>query len=320
MAGPVCDTLRQALVRSRASAQREWIAWRQGAAYRRLSRAWDDCITPEGGARAMAALLADADWADALFAPLAAALDADPLFDPPFKVSRDALRIGAVVDRRATGSLTATVMSARALANTPAPSTVVVSGRMTVIRVHASGGARLRRWRTVVVSDDASSAAMPPIHEQPPIALCDGDVITIDGRSDAYLIADAARDVVLLGATIATGASAVMREYDRASGRCVRIATLDERAARSQLLLSLLRATDTPAATPAFDAATRDPAFFIRWDAMRQWLTIDATAAMPRLAEMASDDPNAEIRIAAARTLDLAHATRARAQVAECPA
>ncbi len=54
-----------------------------------------------------------------------------------------------------------------------------------------------------------------------------------------------------------------------------------------------------------FEAATRDPAHFLRWGAMREWLALDVAAATPRLEEMAAGDPHPEVRAAARATLPL---------------
>jgi hypothetical protein len=69
------------------------------------------------------------------------------------------------------------------------------------------------------------------------------------------------------------------------------------------MLLAFLRLAGRADAGPQFDAATRDPAFHLRWAAMREWLALDARAAMPRLEAMMVADPHVEIREAAARTL-----------------
>ena len=133
--------------------------------------------------------------------------------------------------------------------------------------------------------------------------LADGDIVQHDGRTGAEIIVSAQQDVVMLSASIGVGADPVAREYDRATGRFLRMATNDEGAARAQLLLSLLRACGRTDAE-AFDGATRDGAFFLRWSAMREWLASDWRGAWPRLEQMAKADPHPEVRAAAAATID----------------
>ena len=311
MPTPVSDRLRDAIVAARAPSRRIGKAWRASPAVQRLRDAWADPADVEAAATQASRLLADADWVAAVFAPLVDALGAEPLFDPPFKVSRDALRTSALIHDCPTGSLTATSLSADALRRAAPPTTIVVPGRLSVMRVHSGGGATLRRWRAAPIVGDFALATAGPASALPALALSDGMVLRIDGRTDAMLVTDAARDVVKLTATFRIGAAPVMREYDRHSGRALRGATLDERAARSQMLLNLLRASGRGDTAPAFDAATRDPAFFVRWDAMRQWLASDADSAVMRLTEMASSDPNDDIRTLAGATLVQVAAARA---------
>ena len=300
---PIDDALRRDLVAARAMMQRCWQCWRESVVIQRMVDGWADANDAGDAARHAHALLSNREWVAAIFAPLIDALAVDPLFDPPFKVSRDALRVSALVHESSAASLTATILSAEAMRATPLPATIVVPGRLSVMRVHRGGGATLRRWRADPIDGDFTLSKARPCVELPPVALDDGDVIMLDGRREAILITDATSDVVTLTATIRLGAAPVMREYARDDGRPLRAATLDEGAARSQMLLTLLRASGRRDAGGVFDAATRDPAFFVRWDAMRQWLAIDVDAAAPRLAEMAATDPNADIRAAAAATL-----------------
>lgn len=302
MPAAIGDDLRRDLIAARPRAAAEWHDWRCSPPVRRMREGWASVRCVEEAAAHAEALLSDAAWVDAIFASMIRVLGNHPLADPPVKVSRDALRTSVLVHDCPVASLTATILSAQALADAPAPASIVVAGRLSVMRVHHAGGAVLRRWRAGPIRDDFSLATAGRCHALPPIALEDGAVVRVEGRTDAMLITDAERDVATLTATIRLGAALVMREYARDDGRPLRAATLDERAARSQMLLTLLRACGRRDADPAFDAATRDPAFFVRWDAMRQWLAIDAGAAEPRLAEMALDDPNADIRAAAAAT------------------
>lgn len=311
MVPPVSNRLRDAIVAARAPSHRLAQAWRDSDPIRRLRDAWDGVADVETAATHAARLLADRAWVAAIFAPLIDALAADPLFDPPFKVSRDALRTSARIHDCPTGSLTATLLSAAALRRSKPATTIVVPGRMSIMRVHVGGGGTLRRWQAEKVAGDFTLAAAGPAHALPQLALDDDMVLRIDGRSDAMLITDAARDVVTLTATLRIGAAPVMREYDRHDGRARRGATLDERAARSQMLLTLLRASGRGDSVPAFDAASRDPAFFVRWDAMRQWLASDAESAVTRLTEMAASDPNDDIRTLAGATLVQVAAARA---------
>lgn len=283
--------------------------FRRSEAYRALESAF---APPAEAERAARALLADDGWVGDLLAPLVKALADDPWFEPPFRVNRDALRIGAVLFESPAVSITATILSADALAALPPPRSVVVPGRLTLTRYVRSGGARLRLWDAVAAAaGDVYAANAGRCVAAPSIDLADGAVVRLDGRTQGHLLEGARADVVTLGATIRAATAPFMREYDIATGALIRTATNDDRAARTQMLLGYLRLAARRDAAAMFDAATRDPAFFLRWAAMREWLAVDAGAAVPRLREMAAGDPNAEVRTAAAATLPLVERRRA---------
>lgn len=290
------DALTAAHRRSLAMAAR----WRDGAAHRRWTAVLDGLH--DAGARqaadAIAALFSDATAVAGLLAPLVTALRDDPAFEPPLRVQRDGLRTGAVLIDHPVATITASVTAAAALAQLPPAATVVVPGRMTVVRYHRAGSARLDRWRLEGEGCVADA----------PVRLRDGMVLQVDGRRHATMLADAACDVVALTAVIRAEAAVHMREHDRASGAPVRLATLDEGASRSLMLLSLLRLSGRADAAEAFEQATRAPAHHLRWAAMREWLALDIAAALPRLRSMAMGDPHDEVRAAASTMLPVVQA------------
>jgi hypothetical protein len=253
-------------------------------------------------------LFGDHDWVGDLIDPLLAALRAEPFFEPPFRVNRDALRIGAVVFDHALVSITATVVSADALAALPPARTVVVPGRLTITRYVRAGGAKLRLWSVEPANEGFTAAAAPPCEALGTIALVDAMVLRLDGRVRGHLIEGAQADVVTLSATIRHGASPFMREYDIATRALVRVATLDDRASRTQMLLAYLRLAKRSDAAEIFAAAVREETFFLRWAAMREWLALDAGAALPALRVMAAEDAHPEVRATALATLPLVEA------------
>ena len=276
-------------------------AFRAGEPYRALEALFAD--TPAEAAAT--SLLQDHAWVGALIAPLVKALADDPWFEPPFRVARDALRIGTVLFETEAVSIAAKIVSADALAALPAPRTVVVPGRVTVTRYVRAGGARLRLWEAEPLRADFSAATARSCTVVPDLPLADGDVVRLHGRTRGHVLAGATGDVVTLSATLHAQTLPYAREYTIDTGALVRIATNDDRASRTQMLLAYLRLAGRHGASACFAAATRDPAFFLRWAAMREWLAGDAGAALPRLREMAVEDPNAEIRVAARAMLAL---------------
>lgn len=243
------------------------------------------------------AVLADSGMIADLIAPLVDALRADPWFDPALRMTRDALRTAVVLADLPGVTLTASVTSAAALARINPPATVVLSGRRALTRYIRGGQAEVRRWRL---------AELEPRRcvEIGRLTLRDGDLIELDGRREGRLIVAATSDVVAITATAKPGADPLIHEFAIADGRPVRSATADDRASRAELLLALLRASGRSDAGVSFDAMTRDPAFHLRWAAMREWLMLDARAARPRLAEMAATDPDPAVCAVAAQTLD----------------
>lgn len=281
-------------------------AFREGDAYRGLAAAFG--VQPAEAAAS--AVLGDAGWVGDLLAPLIDLLRGDPWFEPPFRVARDGLRTGAILFENAQVSIAATVLSADALAALPPPRTVVMAGRLTLTRYVRSGGARLRRWQVPPAGPHFTASTAPPCIALPDRALTDGDVVRQDGRTTAHVVADAGTDVVTIAATIRAETAPLAREYAVDGGALIRVATTDDRAARTQILLAYLRLAGRRDAR-CYAAATRDGAFFLRWAAMREWLAVDALAALPRLRAMAEADPNAEVREAAATTLALVERRRA---------
>jgi len=309
---------RAAIVAARVAARGTILGWRAGEAYRAVDAVFADCPANDA-AEAMARatrLLGDPGWATALLQPLVEALAADPLFEPPFRTSRDGLRIGAALFECPAVALSACVTSAAAMRRLPAPRALTFSGRRVVTRYVRAGGARLRRWQVAPAGPGFQAADAPPCTELASLPLADGQVHAIDGRTEAQLLADAQRDVVTLVATVRAGAAPLMREHAVADGRLLRIASGDDRASRTEMLLAFLRLAERADAGPCFDEATRDSAFHLRWAAMREWLALDARAALSRLEAMAATDPHAEVREAAGRTLAV---VRSRLEPA-CPA
>lgn len=283
---------RAAAIAARAGSAAVARRWREGPEYRALVRAFERC-RPEAAADCAEALFAESGWAGALLAPLVEALAADPFFEPAFRFNRDRTATGAVIFDCPTASIIARVGNAAALRRQPPPAAIVFSGFTTVTRYEKAGSATLHRW------------CSNPFAALAPLPLNDGDVHRNDGRVQAQRLEDPRTDIVQLVATIHAGAAPLMREHAIADGALLRVASADEGASRTEMLLAFLRHAGRADAGPRFAEASCDPAFHTRWAAMREWLALDARAALPRLAEMAGDDPDAEVRAAALRTLPL---------------
>jgi hypothetical protein len=284
-------------------------SWRASDGYAALTDAFDavSADDPDAAAAVAQRVLATDGPVAALLDPLVAQLAHDSWFEPPLRASRDSLRVGAGLFEHRAATISASVLSAARLATLPPPRSVAVSGRLTIVRYVRGGGARLRLWTVEPAGPDFSSADVQPATILGDVPLTDGMVLRVDGRTRATQIIGATSDVVTVTAAIRAGASPFQREYAVPSGELLRIATNDDGAARTQMLLTFLRHARRADAAPWFDAATRDGAFFLRWAAMREWLALDVAKALPRLREM-GEDANAEVRAAAAQTLPIAEA------------
>jgi len=272
--------------------------WRGSEEYRAIVRGLEGS-DPEVLADGAEAVLAQTDW-PVLLAPLIDALAAYPLFEPPFRISRDAVRTGAVLIDAPMASISMSLLDGKAL---PSPATTIFAGYITVTRYLRAGGATLRRWEVDSLTPGFTSATATPCRPLPSLALTDGAIIRCDGRTRSQLLGDASGPILTIVATIRAGAAPLIREHRIADGALVRVASADEAASRTEMLLTFLRRSGRTDASPRFDAATRDPAFHTRWAAMREWLGLDARAALARLSEMAANDPHPEVRTAAAATL-----------------
>lgn len=255
--------------------------------------------------RRAAAWLTNLHELEALLRPLIDALDADPWFEPPFKISRDRLRTGAVLLDCPAVALSVTVTCATALNRLPPPPTVVMPGRLAITRYVRGGKAQVRRWHADPAGPDFSAAHAASARELAPSILEDDALIRQDGRTCGHFFVQADSDIVALTATIKPSTAPLIREYAIADGAFVRAACADEAASRIEMLLTFLRVSGRTDTSPVFDSASRHPAFHLRWSAMREWLMLDARTARDRLAEISACDPNAEVRAAAAATLPL---------------
>ena len=306
MPPPITDRLRDAIAAARVRSLAAARDWADDAAVRTVTAKFADVTTLAEGEAAARSLVEDAGWVAAMLAPSIARLRDDPLSEPPFRSQRDVLRTGMVLAETPAASVTMAAIDHLVPAARTMPATIVVGGRVSWTRYLSGGDARLWRWRADRIDDrwhGGIAAPALPLAVQP---LVDGAVVRLDGRSDAMLLVDPVATIVSVTITLRHGAAPFMREYDRTGGELVRVATLDDAASRSTMLLTLLRELGQ-ADAEVFDALSRDPAFFVRWDAMREWLATDARAALPRLREMAHD-PHPDVRTAVRAMLPVVEA------------
>src|SRR4051812_24158553 len=239
---------------------------------------------------------------------LIAAAARDPFFRPPLRSVNGEVQSGLLLFHKPALTIQLSVMSAERIAEKrfrrgASPASIFFTGQRSLFRFLDAGGATLSLWEVPEI--DAQFAAERSGHCQMVgrHALADGDRLEIDGRRNSFIVEDAPRDLVYVQATTPLGAGPVMAEYDWATRRLVGTSSTDDAGSRIQLMLTLLRASGRRDAAPLFaDLAARGP-FHARWQAMREFLGLDADAALPSLRAMAAGDPHPEVRSAAADAL-----------------
>lgn len=211
-------------------------------------------------------------------------------------------------DGAGTGVVLAETEAARLSAHVARPGAspateVVVPGRIAITRYHRADGLRIDRWRAGPCPDAPVAAALPPARRLDTLTPMPGAVLVHDGRVEGIVRRSTGR-VVTLTLLLHRDAARHARAYATADGRLIGLSTNDPAASRTAMLLALLRADGRRDAAACFEAATRGEAFDLRWAAMREWLALDAPAAMPRLAAMAAGDPHPEVCATARRVID----------------
>jgi hypothetical protein len=219
----------------------------------------------------------------------------DPFFRPPLRAVGGEVQSGLLLFHRPALTVQLTAMSAEGIAEKrfrrgAGPASIFFTGQRSVFRFLDSGGATLSLWEVPEI--DARFAAERS-----------GRCRLVGRRRNAFLVEDAPRDLVYVQAATPLGAGPVTAEYDWATRRLVGTSSTDDASSRIQLMLTLLRASGRRDAAPLFaDLAASGP-FHARWQAMREFLGLDAEAALPSLRAMAAGDPHPEVRAAAAETL-----------------
>jgi hypothetical protein len=241
-----------------------------------------------------------------LSALIAAATD-DPYFRPHFGLVASEVHSGLLLVDHPALSLTLGLMSADSIAAKRAERTgggsLTFNGRRMALHCIKGGGATLSLWEAprIGAGFTADSSGLCRCVER--LRLEDGQKLDIDGRTVTFIVEAAEHDIVFVSAETSLESAPLSVEYDWQSRRFVGASSTDEASSRTQMMLSLLRIMDRRDAVPLFPEMLRSGHFYARWQAMREFLALDAGAALPHLREMAAADPHREVRQAAAQTL-----------------
>ena len=295
---------------TRLAAQALSDGWAEGPVHLAFARATAaiPARTAEAVGEAMRALFADDGWVDHLIDTLAEEMRRNPYFDPPFRHLNSALHGGLVVYEDDLVSVAAGVCNVTQLAARKcAPRTggsISFSGQLSIIKFVKAGGARLSFWEAPRIAQDFSAAHAGRCERIAERSIADGEILTVDGRHQSYIIEHAAANMVIVQAEVKADHAPVSVEYDAASGDYVACSAADDSASRIQMITTLLRLLGRDGAFGAIADFLQHPSFFVRWHVMRDLLGIDLEAALPHLKRMAARDPHPEIRQAARATLD----------------
>ncbi|MEA3038876.1 MAG: hypothetical protein QOE79_1389 [Sphingomonadales bacterium] len=232
----------------------------------------------------------------------------DPFFRPPLRAVNGQVQSGLVLFHRPALTVQLVAMSADGIAEKrfrrgAGPASIFFTGQRSVFRFLDAGGATLSLWEVPEIDARFAAEGSGRCRLVGRRALADGDRIEVDGRRHAFLVEEAPRDLVYVQATTPLGAGPVTAEYDWATRRLVGTSSTDDASSRIQLMLTLLRASGRRDAAPLFAELAASGPFHARWQAMREFLGLDAEAALPSLRAMAAADPHPEVRSAAAETL-----------------
>src|SRR4051794_17294394 len=177
---------------------------------------------PAQSAEAVAAaardLFADDRWVDALIDGLAGQLRTDPFFDPPFRALGSDIHGGLILfeDERVSIAAGVTrVLDLAAKKTSPRDGTSIgFSGRVSVLKFVKAGEARISLWDAPPTPADFAASDGGRCVRAGERQLADGDILTIDGRRQGYVIEQARSNLLVLQAEITLDQGPLSVEYD----------------------------------------------------------------------------------------------------------
>ena len=248
----------------------------------------------------------------------------DPFFRPALRNASSDILSGLSLYESPLLNLFLAVVSPEALAAKrtfrAGPASIAFTGQRSVYRFMKSGGATISFWKAPRIRSGFSGARSGRCRlvERRPIE--DGETLVLDGRSYGFVIDHAVSDIVYVQAITPVGSAPLMAEYDLETREWIGASSTDEASSRTQLMLALLRTMERGDAAPLFAELVRGDHFYARWQAMREFLALDAELALPHLRAMAASDPHPEVRAAAMQTLEAFFGEAAQQEEPACPA
>ncbi len=282
-----------------ADAVRDWRNHGHGAALLAQMAALDGAA-PESVLSALEPYLRRPDWLDELTHTTVAAMQHDPYYQPPFRVIRSDVMTGMIVADSGYIALAPIIIDATALRERQrqdAP-TVSFAGGHSITYVTKSGGADITLFTL-----QAENA--PVLYQHARRRITDGEMILCNDTHQSMTIHPGTSDLAMIRVYIRTPKIAPVREYCVNTGALIRMASNDDAGSRSQMMVTMLRHAAHPQTSEACALIQHSTDADTRWHAMREWLVVDAQAALPNLQDMAQNDPDAAVREAAKATLHI---------------
>ena len=267
----------------------------------------DGAETSASVAAAIDRLFAAPSWVEDLLADWTGDTAADPWFMPPFRAVSGKFHQSALIVDEPKAAVALAVLDAERLAAYKRAGggmgSVNFAGRRIVLRFLRAEGATLEMWRAPQLDEEFRASKGGRARRIATRRLVEGETLWLDTAERSYVIESAAGPTVFLQGEVRIGGALVSREYDARTGELVAATSGSEADTRAELMLVFLRRASRTEAAPLFEQYAREAPFHLRWQAMREWLALDAQSALPMLREMAASDPHPEVRAAAKSAL-----------------
>lgn len=242
-----------------------------------------------------------------LISELVEAARADPFFAAPLRPASSEISAGFELYAHPSLTLTLSVMSVDGLAakrvGASGAASLTFGGRPMLYEFIRSGGATLSFWEIPPVGPDFVAADSGFCRFRDRRTISDGERIHIAADRESFVIEHACSDLVILTAAVQNAGPPLSVEFDTRSLAFAGASSNDEAASRIQMMVTLLRLMDRADAAPVFEQLLESAPFYARWHVMREYLALDAEAALPALRRMAAGDPHPEVRVAAGQVL-----------------
>lgn len=265
--------------------------------------------------------MARTDEISEMIAEMIEALAADPFFRPPFVTITSDINTGLLLYGDADVTIALGVTSADALAAKKTAvrdsTSIIFTGHLSSFRWLKGGGATLSFWEAPPAGPNFVASERRSCRFVERRRLEDGERFVMDGSRQSFVIEHAVSDMVCLQAVVLADSAPVAVGYDSTTLAFSGASSTDEASSRTEMMVSLLRLLDRGDAVPELAELLDSPHFYTRWHVMREFLAMDAEAALPHLKRLAGSDPHPEVRAAAAETLKMFFAEE---EEVHCPA